>query len=122
MSVWLVGSSCQESPAMSKNLKKCETIGESDNPSPFNFTTGVLKVPRSVERPMQTSDNPVRKTADVDRNVLVNLGTPGRNKLAIFIEAIDRLLAELANEVDSTLDVETLFVHDNRYHIVSISF
>jgi hypothetical protein len=71
---------------------------------------------------MQTSDNPIRKTADVDRNVLVNLGTPGRNKLAIFIEAIDRLLAELADEVDSTLDVETLFVHDNRYHIVSISF
>lgn len=95
---------------------------EIDNSGPFNFTTRVLKVPGSVKRPMQTSDNPVCKTTDVDCNVLVDFGTPGRDKPAIFVEAVDRLLAELADEVDGTLDVEALLVHDNRYHVVGISF
>lgn len=83
--------------------------------------TGVLKVPRSIKRPMQTSDNPGCKTTDVSCNILVNLGTPGRNQPTIFVEAINRLFAELADEVDGTLDVKALLVHDNRYHIVGIS-
>lgn len=71
---------------------------------------------------MQTPDNPVCETANVDCNVLVDLVTPGRNKVAIFVEAVDRLFAKLADKVDGRLEVELLLVHDNTDHVVGVSF
>jgi len=71
---------------------------------------------------MQASDNPICESADVDCHILVDLVTPGREELAIFVEAVDRLLTELADKVNSGLEIEPLLVHDDADHIVSISF
>lgn len=71
---------------------------------------------------MQTPNYPICETAYVDRDVLVDLVTPGRNELAIFVETVDRLLAELADKVDSGLEVKLLLEHDDTDHVMSVPF
>ena len=71
---------------------------------------------------MQTPNYPICEATYVNCDVLVDLVTPGRNELAIFVEAVNRLLAELADKVDSGLEVELLLEHNDTDHVMCVPF
>lgn len=96
------------------------TREEVDNARSFHFQSRLAEVSLRLERPMKASNDPAGKAINVYSDVLVDLGAPRGKIPSILIETIDGLLAQSTNEVDSRLEIDTLFVHDDGDHVVSV--
>jgi hypothetical protein len=70
---------------------------------------------------MQAANDPISQPIHVNADIFVNFCAPRRQIVPISIEAVDRLLAQIAHEVYGGLEIETLLVHDNGDHIVRVS-
>jgi hypothetical protein len=95
---------------------------EMNDTSSFDFTTHLSEVPFGFKWPMQWPYNPICKAININGDVPIDLGTPGRKIGPIVIETVYGLLAHRSDEVNSGLEVETLFVHHNGDHIVGVTF
>jgi hypothetical protein len=70
---------------------------------------------------MQRSYYPICESVNVYSDVLIDLRTPRREIGSIVIEAVYGLFAHCSNEVDGHLEIESLFVHHDRYHIMGVA-
>lgn len=70
---------------------------------------------------MQATNNPVCEAVDIGGDILVNLSAPRRKVAPVAVEAVDGILAKNTNEIDSSLEVDALLVHDYHDHIVCVT-
>lgn len=66
------------------------------------------EVTPGLETPVKRPDDPVLKAFDVIGYVLVYFGTPGRNKLSVDLEGVDREFTKKTNVVDCVLKVKSI--------------
>ena len=81
----------------------------------------LAEVAFQLKRPVQAPDDSIGQSIDINGDISVNLGTPGREDIPVVIEAVDRLFAHISDEVYCRLEVKILLVHDNGDHVMSIA-
>jgi len=71
---------------------------------------------------METTDNPIRQTLNVNLNLCVNFRSPRRKASPVLIEAVDGFLTEVSNEVHGLLEGHPVVMHHDRDHVVRDTF
>ena len=69
---------------------------------------------------MQTPNDPISKSINVDLNLLIYLRTPSRETFSLSNESIDRALAHVADTVHRRLEIQTAVFHEDYNHVVRI--
>lgn len=74
-----------------------------------------------IKGPVQRTNNPVLQSFDIDFYLLVKLFPPRGEDSTVIFKPLHGILAQLAEVVDSALQVQTLFAHEHNNHIMRIT-
>jgi len=71
---------------------------------------------------VETTDNPVRQTLDVNLNLCIDFWPPRWKASPVLVEAVDGFLAEVSDEVYGFLEGRPVVTHHDHDHVVGVAF
>jgi hypothetical protein len=89
--------------------------------APVGDLSHVIHGNQAQKLPMQTSNDPIRQSVDVDLNLLVDHTAPAGEKCPVCIEPVNGLFAHLTHKINGSLNRESVLMHHNCYHIVRVT-